>query len=136
MRCGVISRVDELEKGLEYHGNRTLQAVETLTFVQAEQGAKIQAVVDDTTQLRHHMTALEAQDPRHPVCRKHQFQLRRGAHPGPHDGRMAFRRTGLRCLGKGQRYSTRPQATDQPPKRFRPRCSEGIRPHPYEAKPR
>ena len=38
---GVTSRVEGLEKGLEYHGTRTLQAVETLTTTQAEQGAKI-----------------------------------------------------------------------------------------------
>ena len=28
---GVTARVDAMEKGLEHHGNRTLQAVETLT---------------------------------------------------------------------------------------------------------
>ena len=56
---GVSSRVDAMEKGLEYHGSRTLQAVETLTSVQAEQSAKIQAVAEDTAQLGLRMTALE-----------------------------------------------------------------------------
>ena len=56
---GVTARVDAIEKGLEQHGSRTLQAVETLTTLQAEQGEKIQTIITDTAALGQRLAALE-----------------------------------------------------------------------------
>ena len=51
---GVTARADAVEKGLEHHGNRTLQAVETLTAVQAEQR------INDTAAWGQRLAALES----------------------------------------------------------------------------
>ena len=56
---GVTARGDAIEKGLEQHRTRTLQAVETLRRVQAEQGLKLQNIVQDTASLGQQMAALE-----------------------------------------------------------------------------
>ena len=56
---GVTARVDAIEKGLQQHGSRTLQAVKTLTTLQAEQGEKIQTIITDTAVLGQRLAALE-----------------------------------------------------------------------------
>eukprot|EP00439_Symbiodinium_sp_Y106_P015315 s2603_g2.t1 len=56
---GVTARMDAIEKGLEHHGSRTLQAVETLSTAQAEHGVKLQAVAADTATLGQRIAALE-----------------------------------------------------------------------------
>ena len=62
---GVTARIDAMEKILEQHGSRTLQAFETfetfetLTTAQAEQGEKIQAVITGTAALSQRLTALQ-----------------------------------------------------------------------------
>ena len=59
---GMTARVDAMEKILEQHGSRTLQAFETfetLTTAQAEQGEKIQAVITGAAALSQRLTALQ-----------------------------------------------------------------------------
>ena len=56
---GVTARMDAIEKGLEHHGSRTLQGVETLSTAQAEHGVKLQAVAADTATLGQRIAALE-----------------------------------------------------------------------------
>ena len=94
--------MEGLEKGLEFHGTRTLQAVETLTTAQAEQGVKLLAVAEDTQELTLRLSALEG--------KVRQIESTAGSANSTHDGErtpalimggVARRHTRCGCLGQG-----------------------------------
>ena len=56
---GVTDRVAALERGLQAHNDRTFQAVETLSTVQAQQSSRIEELAGDTRDIAQRLTFLE-----------------------------------------------------------------------------
>ena len=59
--AGMNDRVAALERGLETHGDRTFQAVETISAAQTQQSLRIQELTADTKTISGRLAALEGQ---------------------------------------------------------------------------